>query len=687
MQVKIKIFLLLGLGLLLFFLNTFEVRNLGYNYNQKLASLPLSIPVGSYDSGNSNFLKGYYGDVARRDEPQQRHGDDSKVGDLVKNDGFMAPKDANSVAGGSASPVTAADSVTKAVDSVTPDRPDLQVKTDDNAKWDPEIASEKVTSDFKSPDNDHMHGILGVDNSEQLWKPTPLKKPLREWTAAEERESHKEFCFNSVLSNALPLDRPRWDKRVRSCAPKIRAMDTSNMKPATIIFVFFDELFSTLIRSVHSALNNAPPELVGEIVLVDDGSSIERRPELGALLEKYVRRGLPKTRLSRLRERSGLMRARMHGADLAKFENLVFLDSHIECSPGWLEPLLAQMTEDYRIVPLPVIESIDAHDFEKIPSGIEVLGHSWRLGQDPVPGRTASPSEPNDSPIMAGGLFAITKRWFNDLGQYDPELQQYGGEEMEISFKIWQCGGRIRSIPCSRIGHVFRTGKYWQGQVFFVDSNIIVRNKLRAAHVWMDEAAKIVSLAFAPLPKSLPLGDLSVPRKVRDTLKCHDYNWYHKEVYPELFFPELKNSRGGALRGRVNGEAVCVDTMMQEQVGRPIGSYPCHYQHGSQAFLLTGDGMLRVAMSNFVQCLSVRKGEIQRDTNMVILEVCNNVREKWVYESNDDSVGKLRQGDMCLQPTTNDRADPRAPASPFSLHAVPCAENDATLLWEFVGDE
>lgn len=181
-------------------------------------------------------------------------------------------------------------------------------------------------------------------------------------------------------------------------------------------------------------------------------------------LDDYVSRLPVHTKVLRMHKREGLISARLLGAEHATGQVLTFLDAHCECSIGWLEPLLARVKEDRRNVVCPVIDIISDDNFQYIKS-FELhwgafnwqMHFRWYLMNDvELRKRTNDSSRPFPTPAMAGGLFAMDKDYFFEIGAYDPQMKIWGGENLEMSFRIWQCGGRVEIAPCSHVGHLFR---------------------------------------------------------------------------------------------------------------------------------------------------------------------------------------------------------------------------------------
>lgn len=415
----------------------------------------------------------------------------------------------------------------------------------------------------------------------------PVSIPLDR--QAEAKEKFKINQFNLVASEMISLNRSLPDYRMDACKRKSYPPN-SELPDTSVVIVFHNEAWTTLLRTVHSIINRSPRELLNEILLVDDASE---REELGRKLEEYIARLPVSTRVIRSEERTGLIRARLKGAKEARGKVITFLDAHCECTEGWLEPLLYEIHKDRTAVVCPIIDVIGDDTFEYITgSDMTWGGFNWKLNFRwyPVPQREldrrgGDRSNPTKTPTMAGGLFSIDRDYFYEVGSYDEGMDIWGGENLEMSFRVWMCGGKVYIVTCSRVGHVFRkTSPYsWPGGV----ARIINHNTQRIVEVWMDEY-KDFFYKINPGVRSTSYGDVSERKALREKLHCKSFKWYLENVYPESQMP-VEYHALGEIRNKATSQ--CIDSMGRKS-GEKVGLVQCHGMGGNQVFAYSGSKQL-----------------------------------------------------------------------------------------------
>ncbi|XP_055884839.1 probable N-acetylgalactosaminyltransferase 9 isoform X3 [Biomphalaria glabrata] len=313
-----------------------------------------------------------------------------------------------------------------------------------------------------------------------------------------------------------------------------------------------------------------------------------------------------------------------------------------EIDPIRLEPIVSRIAEDRTAVLCPIIDAIDDRSLEYSGNGgYTTGGFSWSLHftwADDSPRAIESPDyiKPIRSPTMAGGLLAADRNFFFEIGAYDPGMDVWGGENLEISFRVWMCGGKLEFIPCSRVGHIFRSSHPY---TFPGNKDTHGINSMRLAEVWMDDYKRL----FYTHRKDLlgtDYGDISERKELRKKLNCHTFKWYLDNVYPEKFIPDENVKAWGMVRNPDSG--ICLDTLQRdEKTVFDVGMFSC--QNGgsaSQVFSLTLTNELRREEA----CLD----SSGQDGSRVSLRPCTGQQnQKWIHDKSKNTIVHQASG-KCL---------------------------------------
>uniref|UniRef100_A0A3P9Q1K7 Polypeptide N-acetylgalactosaminyltransferase n=1 Tax=Poecilia reticulata TaxID=8081 RepID=A0A3P9Q1K7_POERE len=385
-------------------------------------------------------------------------------------------------------------------------------------------------------------------------KPVVIPKENQE----KMKEMFKINQFNLMASEMIALNRSLPDVRLEGCKNKLYP---DNLPRTSVVIVFHNEAWSTLLRTVHSVIDRSPHTLLEEIVLVDDASE---RDFLKRPLEQYVRKLEVPVRVVRMEQRSGLIRARLKGASISTGQVITFLDAHCECTTGWLEPLLARIKQDKKTVVCPIIDVISDDTFEYMAgSDMTYGGFNWKLNFRwyPVPQREMDRRKgdrtlPVRTPTMAGGLFSIDRDYFQVIGTYDAGMDIWGGENLEISFRVSE-----------------------RSQYF---NNLDRLQAVLHVNAW-------VSVFASPGVTKVDYGDISTRSALRQKLQCKPFSWYLENVYPDSQIPRHYYSLGEIRNVETNQ---CLDNMARKE-NEKVGIFNCHGMGGNQVFSYTANKEIR----------------------------------------------------------------------------------------------
>jgi glycosyltransferase involved in cell wall biosynthesis len=179
-------------------------------------------------------------------------------------------------------------------------------------------------------------------------------------------------------------------------------------------------------RTAESIFFETPLEILKEIIIVDDASY----PPLNNSWPSTVAAKFS-VQYIRVESALGLIGAKQIGAENAIGDILIFFDCHVKPAKDYWIPYVQNIQTNYKRVVIPTITNLNVDKWEEF--GRPTTATSGGMSKCYLTFDAEFKWTTDDTPyvpIMSGGLLAISRQWFLELGGYDTNMKGWGGENI-----------------------------------------------------------------------------------------------------------------------------------------------------------------------------------------------------------------------------------------------------------------
>jgi GT2 family glycosyltransferase len=215
------------------------------------------------------------------------------------------------------------------------------------------------------------------------------------------------------------------------------------------------------LRATIDDLARTLPKRRSDVIVVDDGSTDGST----RFLKSY-----PWVRLLHT-DGIGVANARNVGAAEATGDVILFCDAHMRVPARWRRALLEPLESPKVGAVAPGVYSLtepERRGFGLYLSGPD-LHARWKTKPGPHPAAV---------PVLPGCFLAMRREVFAATGGFDAGMRQLGGNDNELSLRLWLLGYELLIVPRVEVGHLFRTTI-----PFDATWAAVVHNRLRTAFV------------------------------------------------------------------------------------------------------------------------------------------------------------------------------------------------------------